>query len=324
VENYGGGANVDDNGDNTITFFRLTDDIDQDGIAGAIIVVDPSTGLLTTVHDFDDLHTFNIAFDQMTLEQGSGLRSFDVGAVYWFFGDESEPADPNRRAVPKTVAVLEGYSRRTGSRPAVTRNINGAFTAPSQAYPSQYTRFATNRKQDGLGFIYGFREAVLWSRFGFEGDGGILGRTETHTNTENWVEGPQAGLVGYKRFGPLSFYAHGLVVAGLNDGEIEQFNEVGEELVPGATNRLLYAQQTHSTHGDSRDEIVPTGVVWAETGLQLTKNSSVKLAWSAIFLENILLAEDRTRFFLPDMGLREPGTQSYFNYTLFCGVEMVR
>ena len=43
-------------------FFRLSDDIDEGGVPGAVIVVDPLTGQVTTVTDFDDFHEFTIPY----------------------------------------------------------------------------------------------------------------------------------------------------------------------------------------------------------------------------------------------------------------------
>jgi len=48
VGNYGGTVNPG-LGNGAITFFRLTDDIDQDGIPGAVIVVDPVSGQMSTI-----------------------------------------------------------------------------------------------------------------------------------------------------------------------------------------------------------------------------------------------------------------------------------
>ena len=69
---------------------------------------------------------------------------------------------------------------------------------------------------------------------------------------------------------------------------------------------------------------MPAGVIWAEIGLQVTKNSALKLAWSALVLDNILLTEGRTRYSLPDMGLADPGNQNLVEQNVICGIEVVR
>lgn len=60
-----------DDADVTIPVFRIADDIDGDGIAGSdiIILIDPVTDQirLAVVKDFDDLHRFNVFFDNVRI-----------------------------------------------------------------------------------------------------------------------------------------------------------------------------------------------------------------------------------------------------------------
>jgi hypothetical protein len=303
----------------------MTDSISEDGIPAAIVNVDPVTGALSTSTDFGDIHEFNIAFDEVTSVRRSGMRSFDTAAVYWVYEETQKPVDPNERAAVRTVSVLDSYARSPDMNRGPMRNPR--IVAVPQSWPviPRFTRFASNRQETGgLGIAYGYREFAVRSQFGFEAEGGIMGRSTSETNTLNSITGPQAGLVAFKRFGPLSFYAHGFAVAGWNDGEVEQDNMMGAELTPGATNRLLYASPTLSQHAETYDELVPTGLFWAEAGLQVTQTTSVKLAWSATYLYNVLLAEGRTRYYLPDMGLVDPAEQHLFVHYLFCGIEVVR
>ena len=95
VGNYGG-VEEPDTDDNTFTFVRLTDDIDEDGVIGQGFIVSPDGNIIQTFTDFDDLHTFNIAFDQITMERRGGFRSFDIGSVYWLY--EEEVVDPDANA----------------------------------------------------------------------------------------------------------------------------------------------------------------------------------------------------------------------------------
>jgi hypothetical protein len=41
-------------------------------------------------------------------------------------------------------------------------------------------------------------------------------------------------------------------------------------------------------------------------------------------VNNILVTQDRVRFYLPDMGFRDPGEQDYFQQFFFCGFEVLR
>jgi hypothetical protein len=68
IGNYGGQNEVDI--DDTIPFFRIADDLDEDGIAGAelVLVIGPDgIARIATIRDFDDLHQFNIFFDSVAI-----------------------------------------------------------------------------------------------------------------------------------------------------------------------------------------------------------------------------------------------------------------
>ncbi len=325
VYSYGGVSNIPSTEIETTNFIRLTDDINQNGIPGALIIVDPANGQLTTMTDFDDLHTFNVAFNQVGVARESGLRGFVQGGVVWLRENGSVRSSADRVRAQRTEAAIANLPvdspevrRGTGSRTVFVRVPRRSYLAP------QYSKFAANRRGSGVGLTYGFYEGALYDRFRFDAEGGILGRTYSDTRANNVIDGSQVGVVGYYTIGPLTFYAHNLLVIGINDGELRQNNGIGAELVPGATNRLLYAQPTYSYHQATFAQVVPTVVSWAEASLQITKQTSFKVALSSIFMNNILMAQDRVRYYLPDMGFRDPGNQNFTQQTLYCGVEIVR
>lgn len=326
IGSVGAVGSYEDNDSGSLSIFRLIEDVDDDGIAGAAFVVTigpDGNPFVSTFTDFDDLHTFNIAFNQVKTEQRSGLRSFDVAGVYWVYEESADSATSDKRAAQQTVIRVGRHkSFAEGKRGTSGRPIVVATPARSRMVPD-YTRFAANRRGGGFGLVYGYRELGIWDWFKFEADGGILGHTFSDTETENWVTGPQAGVVAFKQFGPLTFYAHGLLLAGLNDGDMQQSNGIGAELVPGATNRLLYAQPTRTNHAATYDTLAPTGSLWAEAGLQITPSTSLKFAWSATYIDNILLAADRVRYYLPDMGFRDPGNQHLLVQNFYCGIEFL-
>jgi hypothetical protein len=82
VGNYGGLEEAIDDED-TITVQRIADDINENGIPGSVIVLVPGPdGVLrpTTLTDFGDLHTFNIAFE--TLEVRTRTKMNGVEAMW--------------------------------------------------------------------------------------------------------------------------------------------------------------------------------------------------------------------------------------------------
>ncbi len=64
VGNYGASSEVDDG---TLTYFRLTDDIDHDMTPGTGFALDPDGNIIGIFNDFDDLHDFNVFFDSVTV-----------------------------------------------------------------------------------------------------------------------------------------------------------------------------------------------------------------------------------------------------------------
>jgi hypothetical protein len=328
VGNYGGELDERGPSSESQSFYRITDDINSNGVQGSLIYVTmgpDDTTQISTLTDFGDLHTFNIAFDQVSVARQSNARAFDAGWVYWVYEEGGVRPDPNRVAAEQTVRAVNdrplesaGVRRGTGSR-----TVFVSMTPRSRAVP-EYSKLANGHRGAGIALASGYQEFAFFDRFRFDADGGILGRTYSDTRANNWVTGPYTGLVAHTSFGPLTLYGHALGIMGMNDGDLEQDNGIGAELVPGATNRLLYAQPTRSQNRDTVDDVSPTGVLWAEAGLQLTEQASLKFAWSAIYVNNILMAEDRVRYYLPDMGFRDPGEQDYVQQLFFCGIEWVR
>ena len=328
VGNYGSAGTVATQDSESATFSRISDHINSDAVPGAVLRVQdgPNGGqIVSTLTDFGDLHTFNVGFDTIGVARQSGTRTFDDGGVYWIFEEGGVRPDPDRVAADHAQVAIKSLPiespqvrRGTGSRTLFV-------TLPSRSrFVPDYSKSALGRRGTGVGLHYGYRNFGQFNSFRIDAEGGILGRTYSDTRINNWVTGPQAGIVAYKTFGPLHFYGHALGVAGLNDGEMQQNNGIITELVPGVVNRLLYAQSSFTQNSDAIVDVSPTGVLWAEAGLQVTERTSVRFAWSAMYVNNILLAEDRVRYFLPDMGFRDPGEQDYLEQFFFCGVEVVR
>jgi hypothetical protein len=323
VGNYGE-SSVTGTDDGSYNVFRLTDDINDNGVPGSIIIVDPDTGLLTALTDFGDLHTFNIAFDQIGIAQQRGYQTSDIGGVYWVYEQQDKEKNAEQVAAVKTEEAISSLAvEPTLMRlPLENRVIGVRARVPSRFVP-EFSKYAEGRRGSGIGLTYGYSEFNLFDRFYFKGDGGILGQAHSDTRSENWVTGPQAGLVAYKSFGPLTLYGHGVAIAGINDVEMAQSNGIGAELTPGATNRLLYAQPTYSENFETSSEFTPTGMLWAEAGLQITKKATLRVAWSGIFADNVYLAQDRVRYYLPDMGFQDAGNQRFIQQLFFCGIEVV-
>jgi len=273
VGNYGGILEpaIDDDDDVTIPFFRLTDDIDEDGIPGAIVIIDPVTGLLTTMTDFDDLHEFNIAFDQV---------------------------------VVRTRAKMNGVE---------------AMWTHDMTNRHYQAKHQNNHIELGVGARY----IQFEDYFSFLANGGIMGQSFSNTWLDNQIVGPQlrARWVNQRQrwrvSGTTSF------VFGYNVQNWSQENGMGAELIPGATNRLLYGQPTYSNHGLQREEFSPVGELRLEAAYYLTQAFALKAGYTGMYVGNIRRASTSVRYYLPDMGFRDSGTQNLISNGVDFGVEFV-
>lgn len=318
--NYLAGATNDGNSQ----FFRLADDIDEGKIPGTIIVVDPHSGSLTTLTDFDDLHTFNIGFDQVSTGEIPYSGAIDVVDVIWLGGDEEDETVVHSLADWQAAEALRisdwqqtGIDR--GARPS-----DGGL-GPGDPNPApQRSPVRVRGKRNGLGMIYGLRMIERDDWQSLNATGGILGSMHSATVADNHIMGPTLGMIWIKTRGRWTARLQGLLSVGFNSGEVDQNNLVGSELIPGATNRLLYGQRTASTHHDSFDEFSPSGELRAEANYRITDALTFAISWSGVAIDNALEAENRTVYYLPDFGLADPGNQRLLVHNFFCGIELVR
>ena len=110
---------------------------------------------------------------------------------------------------------------------------------------------------------------------------------------------------------------------GYNTQDWNQENGIGADLVPGATNRLLYAQPTYSTHGLQKRDFSPVAELRLESAYYLTQNVALKVGYTGMYVGNIRRAATSVKYFLPDMGFRDSGTQNLITNGVDVGVEFV-
>ncbi len=308
-------------------YLRILDDANQNGIVGTttILTIGPD-GLpqVTTLTDYGDLHEFNIAFDRISAGGIPYSGAIDVINVVWLGDDQGdEEVDRSLSSWQAAEALRISDWQITGNDAGVrSPEANTAKDDPNPS-PALAHKFTSNR-QNGIGLLYGMRMFERWDDRSFNASGGILGTTQSSTVANNHIMGPAVGLIWIKTHGRWTARLQGLASMGFNSGSVEQYNSIGSELVPGATNRLLYAQPTESAHHDSFDEFSPSGELRAEANYRITENITFAINWSGVAVENALEAAGRTRYYLPDFGLVDPGNQRLLVHNFFCGIEMVR
>jgi len=270
VGNYG--AVLEDIEDNQITVFRITDDINENGIPGAVVVlVAGPDGVLrpTTLTDFGDLHEFNIAFDSVLVH---------------------------------TVTKVDG--------------VEAMWT---QVLTNQH--YMAKNQNNHLEFSYGARFLRLKDVFDVSATGSILGDSFWNTSFDNQIVGPQVAMKWINQRGRWTLTANAKFLFGYNVQDWSQENGIGTQLIPGATNRLLYGQPTYSTYGLQKQEFSPVGELRVEMAYHVTKSVALKAAYNGTYVGNVRRAAQSVRYYLPDMGYHEGGTQDVLINGLSFGAE---
>jgi hypothetical protein len=148
-----------------------------------------------------------------------------------------------------------------------------------------------------------------------------LRRTFLQTTTENQIVAPQAGIAWRTNYLGWSFQVQSTALAGFNESRVDQQSGVGFTLIRRAVNRVftpVFSQQSVS-HSD----FSPGSELRAEACYSLTDALSLLVARSTLFFYNILLAENRTKYVLPNFGVTDPADQHLLTQDLCCGVEYV-
>jgi hypothetical protein len=172
--------------------------------------------------------------------------------------------------------------------------------------------------------VYGLRAIRSDDDFAIRANGGVLGRSEWGNFTNNDVIGPQAGVVWARNHGPWSLLLQGTALAGYNAGRIRQHGEIETDLVEGDVNNLLYVGRTQFRYYEHTDRFSRSGEIVAEVEYRVTDSAALRFAWTGVVVDNVMFAEDRLEYRLPDMGLRDPGNERLFVQNFYCGFEFLR
>ena len=159
---------------------------------------------------------------------------------------------------------------------------------------------------------YGIRYLRLRDQFFFQGDGSIVGRTSVDNKIDNNIFGPQIRAQWNSQRGRINWSLDGRFMWGYNVSNWDQVGLFGQELVPGALNRLLYGQATATAYGKQEKDFSPMAELRAEASYQITSSIAAKLGYSAMYIDNIHRAASEVRWRAPDWGFSGQGSQEIF------------
>ena len=183
------------------------------------------------------------------------------------------------------------------------------------------TKHQNNEVEIGAGVRY----LQLRDEFRVNGEGGVMGLSFWETRVDNNLVGPQISANWIHQRHRMQYNLAGRFMFAYNSQEFDQDASLGQDLIPGQFNRGLYFSPTVSDHGKQENFFSPTVELRAQASYRLTSALSLKLGYTAIFVENISRSANQVRYELPRMGFRDDqaGKQEIFINGMNAGFELV-
>jgi hypothetical protein len=185
------------------------------------------------------------------------------------------------------------------------------------------SNYMAKHQNNRVTISWGARFLRLHDKYRIDADGSILGRSFWDTTFTNQIVGPQIGLSWANQRQRWRFNAEGRFMWGYNVADWSQFGLMGEELIPGALNRPLYARPTAFSHGLQEQEFAPVGELRFQSSYHVTSSFALKLGLTSAYVGGIKRAAPSVHYRLPDMGYRDEGTQTFLVNGVDFGVEFV-
>ncbi len=261
----------------------VVDDLDGDGFDGPIFIIDAMGTTIGIVIDFDDLHLFNVTFNQVTVRNSTETQGVELMRTHRL---------TNRHKMTKHQG--NNLDIAYGVRFLRLRD-EFSFDGTSDLLGTAF--FTTGAENQ----IVGPQIRTRWSRQRGRWNLGIDGRFLFGYNITDL---DQTGAIGLDN----------VDAAGVT---------VQQGLVPGAIDRFLSGQPTAFSYGKQENEFSPVVELRADLSYQVTGAISARLGYTEIFVDNISRASQVTRYFLPDMGFLESGKQEIFINGVNFGFDVV-
>jgi hypothetical protein len=183
--------------------------------------------------------------------------------------------------------------------------------------------YMAKHQNNQLTVAWGARFLRLSDEFDVNAEGSILGHSFWNTRFTNNIVGPQVALQWVNERQRWRTQVDARFMAGYNVANWEQNGLMGEELIPGALNRPLYARPTAFTHGLRENQFAPVGELRIATSYHVTSAFAVNLGYTGSVLAGIRRAATSVHYNLPDMGFLDAGTQEFLINGFDLGVEFV-
>jgi hypothetical protein len=170
---------------------------------------------------------------------------------------------------------------------------------------------------------WGARYLRMYDEFDVNGFGSILGDSFWDTSFRNNLVGPQVELKWVNERQRWRLSADARFMAGLNIANGSQLGLIGEELIPGAINRLLYARPTAFSHQIRETDFAPVGELRVAASYHVTNAFALNIGYTGSVVGGIRRAAPAVHYALPEMGFVDAGTQTLLMNGVDFGIEFV-
>ena len=154
--------------------------------------------------------------------------------------------------------------------------------------------------------------------------GSIIGDSFWDTSFTNNIVGPQVGVQWVNERQRWRIQTDARFMAGYNIANWNQVGLMGEELIPGALNRLLYAATDGVFNkGLQEQEFAPVGELRVAASYHVTSGFALNVGYTGSVVGGIKRAAPSVQYALPEMGYVDTGTQTMLINGVDFGVEFV-
>lgn len=170
---------------------------------------------------------------------------------------------------------------------------------------------------------WGARFLRMYDQFDVDALGSVLGDSSWSTSFTNNIVGPQVAFKWVNERQRWRIQTDARFMAGYNIANWDQIGLMGEELLPGALNRLLYGRPTAFSHGLREQEFAPVGELRVAASYHITSGFALNLGYTGTVVGGIKRAASSVKYALPEMGYEDNGTQELLINGFDLGVEFV-
>lgn len=207
----------------------------------------------------------------------------------------------------------------------VTVHNRATTTGVEAMWTHDLTRqhYMAKNQNNQVTVAWGARYLQMYDEFDVNGFGSILGDSFWDTSFRNNLVGPQVELKWVNERQRWRLSADARFMAGLNIANGNQIGLIGEELIPGAINRLLYARPTAFSHQIRETEFAPVGELRVAASYHVTTAFALNIGYTGTVVGGIRRAAPAVHYALPEMGFVDAGTQTLLMNGVDFGIEFV-